>query len=106
MFTWTTSCFRGYRRAFKLNPQLRLITAPVILVIDGEERIYPDGESLTALEFDQRYVIDSIRAQGNAVVVTLKINDRVNEISWIGEEAVSFMYEIIWRKNKSITFLN
>ena len=89
---------------FKLNPQLRLITAPVIIVIDGEERSYLDGESLTVLEFDQRYVIDSIGAQGNTVVVTLKINDRVNDISWIGEEAVSFAQRIIGRKNKSITF--
>lgn len=37
---------------FKINPQLRLITVPVILVIDGEERSYMDGESLTALVFD------------------------------------------------------
>lgn len=76
---------------FKLNPQLRLIVAPVVLVVDGEEQIYPDGESLVALEFDRRYVIDSISARDNDVVVTLMINDHVNDITWIGEEAVSFM---------------
>ena len=75
---------------FKLNPQLRLIKAPVILVVDGEEQKYLNGESLTALEFDQRYVVDSISARDNTVVVALKINDRVNDITWIGEEAVSF----------------
>ena len=76
---------------FKLNPQLRVITAPVVLVIDGKERSYPDGESLTALEFDTRYLIDSITARDSTVVVTLKINNRVNDISWVGEEAVSFL---------------
>jgi hypothetical protein len=76
---------------FKLNPQLGLIKAPVILVVDGEETEYPDGDALTALEFDKRYVIDSIGARDGSVVVTLNINDRVNDITWIGEEAVSFM---------------
>ena len=75
---------------FKLNPTVRLIKSPVILVVDGEERSYPDGEAVVALEFDKRYVVDSIRARDNAVVVMLKINDRVNDITWIGEEAVSF----------------
>ena len=45
---------------FKLNPQLRLIKAPVIFVIDGEEHEYPDGDALVTLEFDKRYVVVSI----------------------------------------------
>ena len=75
---------------FKLNPQLRLIKAPVILVVDGDEYRYPDGEAVAALDFDKRYVIDHISARDNAVVVVLKINDRVNDMTWVGEEAVSF----------------
>lgn len=75
---------------FKLNPQLRLIKAPVVLAVDGEEHKCSDGESLAELEFDKRYVVDSISARENAVVVTLKVNDQVNDITWIGEEAVSF----------------
>ena len=76
---------------YKLNPELRLIKVPVILVVAGEEHSYPDGESLTALEFENRYLIDSISARDSTVIVTLKENDRVNEITWVGEEAVSFM---------------
>lgn len=76
---------------FKLNPQLRLIAAPVVLVVGGEEQKYSNGESLTVLEFEQRYVVDSISARDGTVVVKLKINDRVNDITWIAEEAVSFM---------------
>lgn len=36
---------------FKINPLLRLIKVPVILVVDHEVNSYLDGESLTALEF-------------------------------------------------------
>ena len=68
-----------------------LIKSPVILVVDGEEQRYSNGECLTALDFDKWYLVDSISARENDVVVTMKINDRVNEITWIGEEAVSFM---------------
>ena len=76
---------------YKLNPQLRLIMSPVSLLFDGEEKNYLDVGSLITLEFDKRYVIDSISASDGTVIVTLRINNRVNDITWIGEEAVSFM---------------
>lgn len=75
---------------FKLNPQLRLIKAPVILVIEGAEKSYDSGEELTTLTFEKNYVVDSISARDNKVVVTLKENDRQFNINWIGEEEVSF----------------
>lgn len=77
---------------FKLNPELRLIKAPVILEINGKEQEYTDGESLTTLAFDRHYIIKSIGAREGAVVVSLKENDRVIAINWNEEEAViSFM---------------
>lgn len=76
---------------YKLSPQLRLIKAPVILVIEGMERQYNSGEELTTLIFDNNYIIGSISARDNKVVVTLKENDRQFNINWIGEEEVSFM---------------
>lgn len=48
---------------YKLNPQLKLIKAPVILVIEGEEKRYSCGEKLTALTFEKNYVVDSITAK-------------------------------------------
>lgn len=75
---------------YKLNPQLRLIKAPVILVIEGVEQSYGSGEELTTLTFDKNYIIDSISARDDKVVVTLKENDRQFNINWIGEEEVSF----------------
>ena len=74
----------------KLNPQLRLIKAPVILVIEGMERQYNSGEELTGLEFQKYYLIDSISARDGSVVGTLKENDRQFNINWVGEEEVSF----------------
>ena len=76
---------------YKLNPQLRLINAPVILMIEGYERQYSSGEELTTLEFDKNYIIESVSARDGSVVVTLKENDRPFNMNWIGEEAVSFM---------------
>ena len=75
---------------YKLNPQLRLIKAPVILVVEGVERMYSSGEELTRLEFKKYYVVNSISARGNKVVITLKENDRTFNINWVGEEEVSF----------------
>lgn len=75
---------------YKLNPQLRLIKAPVILVVEGVERMYSSGEELTRLEFEKYYVVNSISARGNKVVIMLKENDRIFNINWIGEEEVSF----------------
>lgn len=76
---------------YKLNPQLRLIKAPVILMVEGVERQYSSGEELTTLTFENYYVVESISARDDKVVVTLKENDRQFNINWIGEEEVSFM---------------
>ena len=76
---------------YKLNPQLRLIKAPVILVVEGEEKRFSSGEELTRLDFQKYYLVDSISAIDGSVVVTLKENDRQFNINWIGEEEVSFM---------------
>ena len=76
---------------YKLNPQLKLIKAPVILVVEGQESCYESGEELTTLTFEKNYIIDSVNAIDNKVVVTLKENDRQFNINLIGEEEVSFM---------------
>ena len=76
---------------YKLNPQLKLIKAPVILVVDGVEKQCSSGEELTRLEFEKNYVVESIITRDGLIVVTLKENDRQFNINWIGEEEVSFM---------------
>lgn len=75
---------------YKLSSQLSLIKAPVILVAEGEEKSYTNGEELMSLSFEKYYIIDSIMAKENKVVVTLKENDRLFNVNWTGEEEVSF----------------
>lgn len=75
---------------YKLNPILAKIQSAVVLVIDGNEQTYDNGTVLTNVAFEQNYLVDSISARDSAVVIVLKQNDKINEINWIGEEAVSF----------------
>ena len=76
---------------YKLNPILECITSPVTLVIDGKETIYSNGEEVSNLTLNLSYIIESISARDNSVVVMLKENDQQFNQNWIGEEAVSFV---------------
>ena len=76
---------------YKLNPELRQIKSNVILVIEGQEHEYSCGEKLMELTFDKWYLVDSITARENRIVVSLRENDQILNMNWIGEEAVSFM---------------
>jgi hypothetical protein len=76
---------------YKLDPKLKLIKVPVILVSEGYENCYGSREELTALTFVKNYIIESISARENSVVVTLKENDRQFKINWVGEEEVNFI---------------
>lgn len=76
---------------YKLNQQLKLINAPVILMIEEAEKCYGSGEELTTLIFEKNYIVESISARDDKVVVTLKENNRRFNINWIGEEEVSFI---------------
>ena len=56
----------------KLNPALRKIQSPVVLVTDGAETVYQNGEALTELFFEARYDIASIAARDNTVIIRLQ----------------------------------
>ncbi len=59
---------------YKLEPSLEKIISPVILLFpDGIRKEYPDGESVRKQVFNVKYLVDSIRATGNAAEVILKI---------------------------------
>lgn len=76
--------------SYKLNPELAKIEAPVVLVVEGTEHFYESGTVLMNLTFDRNYFVDKISARDNAVVIFLKKNDKINDMNWVGEEAVSF----------------
>lgn len=75
---------------YKIDPNVKLIVSPVIAVIDGKETLYENGTALSEADFDKYYVITRITARDNIVVLELEENKRINDITWIGEEAVSF----------------
>ena len=75
---------------YKLNPAIGKITSPVILSIGDEKIEYPSGQSAVDSEFDKNYLVDSLFAQDNKIIVILKENKNINNTSWVGEEQVSF----------------
>ena len=57
---------------YKLNPELRNIQSPVVLVIDDTVTEYPNGESLMELVFEKRYSVEHMRARDNKIVILLQ----------------------------------
>lgn len=79
---------------YKLNPELRKIQSPVVLVLpDGSETDYPNGRALTEITFTTRYFVQHITARDNKVVISLQEGPGTadNSESWAaGNEANSF----------------
>ena len=79
---------------YKLNPELRKIQSPVVLVLpDGSETDYPDGIALTEITFTTRYVVQRMLAKGNKVVISLEKGPDMpdNSKAWAtGNEDISF----------------
>ena len=77
---------------YKLNPNLKKIQSLLIVIIDGTEREYRNGEDLTEQVFEKPYMVDSITARSNRIVIHLRENDRMNAYSEIGQsyESISF----------------
>ena len=75
---------------YKLNPEIGEILSAIILIFpEGERVCYPDGEAVKDASFEKPYQITAIRAVDNSIEVTLK-ERRTEEITWNGEEEVSF----------------
>ena len=75
---------------YKLNPELKKIQSPITLVLpDGSRSEYQSGTDVTSEMFEKRYTVSSMRAIENSIEIRLE-EASVNEINWIGEEAVSF----------------
>ena len=75
---------------YKLNPELKKIQSPITLAFpDGSSSEYQSGTDVTSAVFEKRYIVASLRAIENSIEIRLE-EASVNEINWIGEEAVSF----------------
>ena len=75
---------------YKLNPELRKIQSPVVLVFpDGETREFECGFAVAEADFEQRYLIQAIRALDSIIEIKL-IECDSPDMYWAGEAPVSF----------------
>ena len=75
---------------YKLDAILKKITSPVILVIGDATTEYPSGNAAYKQSYDKNYTISEICTKNNKVCVVLVERDRINDITWCGEEQASF----------------
>jgi hypothetical protein len=80
----------GSQLTYSLESFIGKIKSPIICVVDGKEIEYSDGQALLSQKFDRYYLVSAIRHTERAIIVELEENKRINDISWIGEEAISF----------------
>ena len=74
---------------YKLNPAIGKITSSLVLIINGSELEFENGEEAVNHDFEKNYIVDSMYARNNKVVAVLKESE-INNTNWVGEEQVSF----------------
>ena len=76
---------------YKLNPAIGKIESPIVLIFPGgEKRNYKNGAGGVEDVFDHKYLIESLRAVGDVVEITLTESTEMNSSTWIGEEQTFF----------------
>lgn len=78
---------------YKLNPVVGQFLSPIVLRFrDGNapNRHFQNGAQLAEETFDKNYLLESVSAQGDQIVLAIKENRKINTANWIGEEMVSF----------------
>lgn len=71
---------------YKLNPELRLITSPVVLLFPGGARhSYKSDAAVADQTFNERYRVTEIRAVESVIEISLE-PVMVPEVNAIGEE--------------------
>lgn len=74
---------------YYLNPELNKILSPVIVKISSIELKFGNGQELCEHKFDKHYVVKSVWAENDIIIIEL-IENNGTDLSWIGEEPVSY----------------
>lgn len=74
---------------YYLNPELNKIISPVIVKIGSVELRFGNGEEMCEYKFDKHYVVKSVWAENDIIKIEL-IENKGTDLSWIGEEPVSY----------------
>lgn len=77
---------------YKLNPEVKKIVSPITVRFDGVDDVlvFANGIALAEANFEKNYLIESVSARDGTIEITIRENDMVNALNWVGEEAVSF----------------
>lgn len=75
--------------AYRIDQSISNICSPIEVLLEGRHPQFENGTEMANTEFDKYYLISKITAKADHIVIELEENKRVNDISWIGEEAVS-----------------
>lgn len=73
---------------YKLEGFIKKIESPIICVFDNREVEFADGVALSEQSFDKYWLVDSISVKDRNIVLIMKENQNINDVEWIGEEAV------------------
>ena len=75
---------------YRIEQFVAKIESPVIAVLQGEQREFPNGRALAETAFSRLFRIESLTAQGDRIIIKLVENDRLNDTNWTGEEQAGF----------------
>lgn len=75
---------------YKLNPEIRKILSPVVLIFpNGMKQQYTDGNAAAEAVFDHKYVVSTMCAEDGIIELKL-VEQEAPSINWNGEAATSF----------------
>ena len=74
---------------YRINPDVELIKSPIVVHVEDRILLFDNGEALADEVFDKNFGISRIEIEQDRIAVYLEENKRINEITWVGEEAVS-----------------
>jgi hypothetical protein len=73
---------------YKSESFVERITSPVVVAFVDKEVEYADGRTLSEQKFDKYWLVDSISVWDSKIILVMKENRNINNVEWIGEEAV------------------
>ncbi len=76
---------------YHLNLELRNIISPIIVREDNREWKFRDGVELVEYSFEEPYVVESIKAVGDQIVISVAVAESASGLlNYTGEEPGSF----------------
>ncbi len=71
---------------YKLGNDVKKIIALVIAVVENDKQEYANGTVLSKAKFSRPYIIRSINASDNKIILNLIEIEKINDSNWVDEE--------------------